>query len=88
MGKIEAEDFLKAEVSQWANLWSLTLGSRRLSKKEPPEMIDVVLRSAALAATRMPKLRVMTISNTDDLGGMVFRYKVKDRTAEASVCCS
>ncbi|KAI1207904.1 uncharacterized protein F4807DRAFT_170223 [Annulohypoxylon truncatum] len=50
----------KKNVS-WDNLEGLTLTSDSLSSKAPPKEVDELLRSAAQAALRMPKLQMMEL---------------------------
>lgn len=59
----------------WKNLKSLALTSRLLSPNESHAEINDILQIAALAAMRMPKLKIMELWNGGKEVACVFRYQ-------------
>ncbi|KAI1096932.1 hypothetical protein F5B19DRAFT_499121 [Rostrohypoxylon terebratum] len=61
---------------EWPNLTSLALTSRLLTPDEGSSGIDSLLRAAAAAAMKMPKLQIMEIWNGREGLAALFRYQV------------
>ncbi|XDG01969.1 hypothetical protein ABKA04_001584 [Annulohypoxylon sp. FPYF3050] len=74
----DASYFFDARKSfwEWPNLTSLALTSRLFTPDESPAKIDRLLRAAAAAAMKMPKLEIMEIWNGREGLAALFRYQV------------
>lgn len=74
---VDASDFFDSRRPswEWPNLTSLALTSGRLVPDASPVDIDDMLRGAAAAAMRMPKLETMELWNGREGLAMLIRYK-------------
>lgn len=72
---------------RWPNLTSLALTSRLLAPDESPVEVDNMLRSAAAAAMKMPKLETMEIWNGREGLAMLFRYQLARGGRPAVITC-
>lgn len=72
---------------KWPNLTSLALTSRLLSPDESPIEIDNMLRSAAAAAMKMPRLETMEIWNGREGLAMLFKYQLARGGQSAVITC-
>ncbi|KAI1402932.1 hypothetical protein F4819DRAFT_507019 [Hypoxylon fuscum] len=73
----DASYFFDARKSswEWPNLTSLVLTSQLLTPDKNPSDIDRLLRAAAAAAMKMPKLEIMEIWNGREGLAALFRYR-------------
>lgn len=60
----------------WRNLTSIALTSWTLGPDEHHAEISTLFKKAALAAMRMPRLKVMEVWNSEEGWACVFRYQV------------
>ncbi|KAH7143820.1 hypothetical protein EDB81DRAFT_652426 [Dactylonectria macrodidyma] len=74
---VDANYFFHARASswEWPNLTSLALTSQVLKPTVSPADVDYMLRSAAAAAKKMPKLETMELWNGRKGLAMLFRYQ-------------
>lgn len=86
--RIDALNFFSASVPQWASLERLTLRSRHMIVDDYPSTLNLLLRAAARAALRMPKIKCLTIYCLDGLRGGLFTFEVLERSADIDIKCS
>jgi len=83
---VDARHFFAIEPFwKWPNLTSLVLTSKVLRLGEDPVQIGAMLRAAAAAAMRMPRLETMEIWNGRKGLAAVFRYQTLRNARQATV---
>lgn len=71
----------RLHMPYWDSLRVLALTSSSICSSRPEESIHKLLHAAALAARRMPALRLMELYNAEPNEGGVFRYVVETMSA-------
>lgn len=86
---VDASHFFDARKLswEWPNLTWLALTSQILVPEESPIELDVMLREAAAAAMKMPKLETMEIWNGNKGLAMLFRYQLAESWQPAVITC-
>ncbi|KAK3378851.1 hypothetical protein B0T24DRAFT_610159 [Lasiosphaeria ovina] len=83
---VDARHFFAIEPSwEWPNLTSLVLTSKVLRSIEDPVEIGAMLRAAAVAAMRMPRLETMEIWNGRKWLAAVFQYQTLPNARQATI---
>ncbi|KAH0420312.1 hypothetical protein CcaCcLH18_14081 [Colletotrichum camelliae] len=83
---IDASSFFEIQPAwEWPNLTSLTLTSRLLTPDENSDEIEAMLRAAAAAAMRMPRLETMEIWNGRKGLAALFRYQACRNNPQAVI---
>lgn len=84
---VDASDFFDSREAswKWPSLTWLTLTSRLLASEESSIGLDHMLRAAAAAAMKMPRLETMEIWNGERGSAMLFRYQRAERGRPAVI---
>ncbi|KAH7019992.1 hypothetical protein EDB80DRAFT_870595 [Ilyonectria destructans] len=85
---IDAQGFFSANVQQWSSLERLILWSVEDILDELPNTTNMLIRSAAHAALRMPSIKFLVTYSLDDHQGAIFSYEVVNKGVRISVKCS
>lgn len=85
---IDAQGFFSANVQQWSSLERLILWSVEDILDELPNTTNMLIRSAAHAALRMPSIKFLVTYSLDDHRGAIFSYEVVNKGVRISVKCS
>ena len=85
-GYFDVSHYFNAEVSwEWPNLSSLALTSNRLTPNENPAEIGAMLKAAAAAAIKMPKLETMEVWNGRKGLAALFKYQASRKYRQATI---
>lgn len=85
---IDAQGFFSANVLQWGSLERLILWSIEDILDKLPNTTNMLLRSAAHAALRMPSIKFLVTYSIHDHRGAIFSYEVVNKGVRISVKCS
>lgn len=85
---IDVLGFFSANVLQWGSLERLILWSTEDILDELPNTANVLMRTAAHAAMRMPRIEFLAIYSLHNRRGGIFTYEVVGQGVRISVKCS
>lgn len=82
----DARDFFEIEPSwEWPNLTSLVLTSKLLTPNNDQTEIKAILKAAAVAALKMPRLETMEIWNGRKGVAAIFKYQASRDTHQGTI---
>ncbi|KAH6973590.1 hypothetical protein BKA56DRAFT_734323 [Ilyonectria sp. MPI-CAGE-AT-0026] len=85
---IDALGFFSANVLQWGSLERLILWSIEDILDKLPNTTNMLIRSAAHAALRMPSIKFLVTYSIHDHRGAIFSYEVVNKGVRISLKCS